>query len=85
MRIRKSASETDLQSAQLGRENNSEQCYMGGLRKGAEKQGIVINRRYKFALGKIVRAVLLVLVTLYLSFGLSFGGLCVRPRRRLDE
>ena len=29
----------------------------------------MINRSYKFALGKIVRSVLLVLVTLYLSFG----------------
>jgi hypothetical protein len=42
---------------------------MSGRRKGAEKQGSVINRSYKFALGKIVRAVLLVLFTLYLSFG----------------
>jgi len=42
---------------------------MSGRRKGAEKQGSVINRSYRFSLGKTVRAVLLVLVALYLSFG----------------
>ncbi|HET6840560.1 MAG TPA: hypothetical protein VFK06_02580 [Candidatus Angelobacter sp.] len=42
---------------------------MGGRHKGIEKQGSVINRNYKLAFGKIVRAVLLVLATLYLSFG----------------